>query len=67
MRWPKRKKLLENLVPKYKKKDLDIAELPAILDEIKQLPKDVSAETTLSGSVLMDYVSTSSQGILQKD
>ena len=48
-RWSKRKILLENLAPKYKKQKLDIAELPAVLDELKQLPKEFSDNTSLSG------------------
>ena len=49
MRWTKRKKLLVKLVPQYKKKELDITELPEVLDELKQFPKDLRAKTSLSG------------------
>ena len=46
VRWSKRKILLENLAPKYKKHKLDITELPAVLDELKQLPKEFSDDTS---------------------
>ena len=49
MRWSERRKLLDKLVPNYKKKELDIAELPAVLDELQQFSKDFCVETSLSG------------------
>ena len=48
-RWSKRKRILEKLVPNYKKKEIDIHELPAVLDELKQFPKDFIVETSLLG------------------
>ena len=47
--WSKRKILMDKLVPNYKKRGLDIAEIPAVLDEEKYLPKDMEDETSFAG------------------
>ena len=49
VRWSKRKILIDKLVPNHKKRGLDITEIPAVLDELKDLPKEIEDETSLAG------------------
>ena len=49
VRMSKRKTFLDRLAPRYKKRELDIAEIPAVLDELKYLPKEFEDETSFVG------------------